>query len=456
MNLLQTIVSFIFALGSLVLIHELGHYLAARWCGVKVRRFSIGFGKVIWSKRFGRDQTEWALSALPLGGYVSWIDDQESGVPADEKHRTFESKPLGARAFIVAAGPLANFLLAIVVYWALFIVGTNELAPIVGSVNSGSVAERAGLLAGERIEKADDAPVKSWADLRWAVMDAALDGHSLKLEGVSPSGATVLHELALDEVKIDDRQPDPMAQAGIGMPFPKLAPIVAEVMPASAAQRAGIRPGDELLRVNGEPFSYFHEFAAMVASKPGQSIDISLRRSGAELSVAVTPEPVKGANPPRGRIGVAPRIPPDAGRENLVEVRYGIVAGMARAVSQTWATTSFSLKVMWRMVTGEVSLRNVSGPITIADYAGKSAQAGIEPYVTFIALISISLGVLNLLPVPILDGGYLLYYVLEFIRGKPLSERVMQLGQNAGFALLGGLMLLAFFNDINRQFPGLG
>ncbi|MEC5386496.1 RIP metalloprotease RseP [Uliginosibacterium sp. H3] len=456
MKLLQTVLSFVFALGILVLIHELGHYLVARWCGVKVARFSLGFGKVVWSRRFGADQTEWAISALPLGGYVSWIDDQEGGVAPAEQHRTFQSQSLASRAMIVTAGPLANFLLAIVVYWALFLVGTTELAPVVGQIKSGSIAERAGLVSGERIAKVNGEAIQSWTDLRWAVMEGALDGRAITLDARSPSGAQVLHELPLGDVKIDDRQPDPMAQLGIEMPVPKLPPVVAEVVKGSVAERAGVLPGDEMLSVDGVAVPYFHEFAAAVARKPGQEIEVMLRRQGKELSLRMTPEAVKDAKPARGRIGIAPKIPADAGRENLVKVSYGPLGAISHALSQTWATTTFSLKVMWRMVTGEVSLRNVSGPITIADYAGKSAEAGLEPYITFIALISISLGVLNLLPVPILDGGYLLYYVVEFIRGKPVSERFMLLGQNVGIALLGGLMLLAFFNDINRQFPGPG
>lgn len=456
MVLLKTILSFLFALGILVVIHELGHYLVARWCGVKVQRFSVGFGRVIWSRRFGRDQTEWALSALPLGGYVSWIDDQEGGVPAVDQHRTFQSQPLLSRAMIVAAGPVANFLLAIAVYWVLFMAGTNELAPVLGQISAGSIAERAGMQPGERVVKIDGQPTQSWTDLRWAVMEAALDKRALTIDAVSVNGGAIAHAISLQGVTIDDRQPDPMTQLGISMPIPRLPSVVGEVLPGGAAERAGILSGDELLRVNGESVVYFHEFAAAIASKPGQSTAITLRRQGKEMTLQVTPEAVKDSKPLRGRIGVGPKVPPDAGRENLVEVRYGPLGAMSHALTQTWATTTFSLKAMWRMVTGELSLRNVSGPITIADYAGKSAQAGIESYISFIALISISLGVLNLLPVPILDGGYLLYYVVEFIRGKPLSERVMQLGQNAGFALLGGLMLLAFFNDINRQFPGPG
>ncbi|MDB5800658.1 MAG: peptidase [Rhodocyclales bacterium] len=456
MQLLHTILAFVFALGILVLIHELGHYLVARWCGVKVQRFSLGFGRVVWSRRFGRDQTEWAISALPLGGYVSWIDDQEGGVAPDEQHRTFQSQPLLSRAMIVVAGPAANFLLAIAAYWVLFMIGTTELAPVIGTIKSPSAAESAGLIAGERISKIDGEPIQSWTDLRWAVVDAALDGRSLQIEATTASGAQILHDLSLKGVKIDDRQPDPMTQLGISIPVPRLPMIVGEVEPGSPGARAGIFPGDEILRVDGEPTAFFHEFAAAIARKPGQSVEIVLRRQGQELTLRATPELVKDSSPARGRVGIGPQRPAEASRENLVEVRYGLLGAMSHALNQTWAMTTFSLKAMWRMVTGELSLRNVSGPITIADYAGKSAQAGIEPYISFIALISLSLGVLNLLPVPILDGGHLLYYVIEFIRGKPLSERIMQLGQNAGFALLGGLMLLAFFNDINRQFPGPG
>ncbi|GAB4059033.1 RIP metalloprotease RseP [Uliginosibacterium sediminicola] len=458
MQILQYLVAFFFALGVLVVVHELGHYLAARACDVKVLRFSFGFGRVLWSRRAGADATEWAICAFPLGGYVKMLDEREAeeSIAPSELARAFNRKNVWQRILIVIAGPLANFLLAIAVYWVLFMAGHHELVSVIGPVSQDSPAARAGLQAGDRVTAVNGDVVKSWSDLRWAVMDAALDGRSLQLDVRKEDGTHARRSLSLAGVSIDDRQPDPMQQAGLSLPVPPIPAVIGKVLEGSPAAAAGLQAGDRILAIDAQPVTYFQDFAERIAALPGQSVSLRVQRGSAEMQIGVQVAAQKDSKPLRGRIGVAVQPQPGAADSFIEAVSYGPLAAMSHALDSTWNTTVFSLKVMWRMVRGEVSLRNVSGPLTIASYAGQSAQAGIEPYVSFIALISISLGVLNLLPVPLLDGGHLLYYVAEIIRGKPLSEHLMELGQRFGLVLLAGLMLLAFFNDINRQFSGLG
>ncbi|MFT3733497.1 MAG: RIP metalloprotease RseP [Rhodocyclaceae bacterium] len=457
MALLQTILAFVVAIAVLVVIHELGHYLVARWSGVKVLRFSFGFGRVLWSRRAGKDNTEWAICAFPLGGYVKMLDEREGDVvPARELHRAFNQQSVWVRSLIVLAGPVANFLLAIAVYWVLFMTGQFEVASVVGSVQPNSAAQRAGLNSGDRVVEAGGKALQSWGDLRWAVIESAIDGATLSLTVQSADGARVERRLELQGVSIDDRQPDPMQQIGLRPPMPQVSPIVGRVLPGSPAEKAGIQLGDRIVSLDDVAIPHFQVFADTVAARSGRTVPVRVERDGKVVDLTVSVEPVAGSQPPRGRVGIEVKPDPQAQRVTMTEVFYGPVNALSKAMESTWATTAFSLKVMWRMLRGDVSLSNVSGPLTIADYAGKSARAGLDSFVSFIALVSISLGVLNLLPVPLLDGGHLLYYLAEIIRGKPLSEHVMELGQRIGFVLLGCLMLLAFFNDINRQFSGLG
>ncbi|MFT4171114.1 MAG: RIP metalloprotease RseP [Rhodocyclaceae bacterium] len=454
MGLLHYIWYFLLALAVLIAVHEYGHYLAARLCGVKVLRFSLGFGRTVFLRRIGPDQTEWAVSLIPLGGYVRMLDESEGPVAYDERHRAFNLQPVWKRAIIVVAGPLANFLLAIVVYWAMFIHGSHELPAVLGPVANASVAQRAGLVEGERIVSIDGESVASWADVRWLIVDRGIDRRTVEVVATAKDGSTQVGMLDLSALTIDDRANDVMGQIGLSPVLPLVPAVIGTVVGDGAGQRAGLREGDRILAVNGQAVSDFREFARLVAHHPGQPISLRIQRGAATLDLAATPDVVAGSEPARGRLGVGVREDREAVERNLVLVDYGPVAALSKAVAQTWNTTTFSLKVMWKMIVGEVSIRNVSGPVTIADYAGQTARAGFEAYMRFLALVSISLGVLNLLPVPILDGGHLLYYVAEAIRGKPLSERVMELGQKAGFAILASLMALAFFNDINRLLFG--
>lgn len=458
MHLLQTILAFVFALGVLVVIHELGHYLVARWCGVKVLRFSFGFGRTLWMRRAGKDNTEWAICAFPLGGYVRMLDERESEtpIPAEELPRAFTRKSVWARSLIVVAGPLANFLLAIVLYWGLFMGGQTDMAAQLGPVAAESAIGKLGGIEGARILAVGDTQVQTWSDLRWAVMDAVLDGGKRELLIQSTDGHRFARTMDFAGIKLDERLPDPMQQLGFKAPTLPIPSVVGRVAPGSAAERADLKEGDRILAVDGHAVDDFRALASAVSAKPGQRVELTVSRGGQQLTVLADIERMQDAKQNKGRLGVEPRRDPAAEASIMVTARYGPLDAMRRALDATWNLTSFSLKAMWQMVRGELSLRNVSGPITIADYAGRSAEAGVEYYIGFLALISISLGVLNLMPVPLLDGGHLLYHVAEIIRGKPLSERIMELGQRVGLALLGCLMLLAFFNDINRQISGLG
>ncbi|MDQ8021251.1 MAG: RIP metalloprotease RseP [Moraxellaceae bacterium] len=454
MSILHYIWWFLVALAILIAVHEYGHYLAARLCGVKVLRFSLGFGPRIFARQLGPDRTEWALSAIPLGGYVKMLDEREEAVPPAERHRAFNRQSLGKRSIIVLAGPLANFLLAILIYWGVFLHGSQELAPVVGAVSAQSVAERAGLVVGDRIEKVADESIESASDLRWAIIDHAIDGKRIEVEVSTARGAREIRHLDLADVKIDDGAPDALAQLGLTVGLPPLPAIVGRTMPGGPAERAGLQPGDHFMAVDGQPVEDWRAFASYIAKRGGQDTRLVVQRGGQRLEMVIQPELVSDKSGSRGRLGVEVQQDPELLQRHLITMRYGVVDGFVRSVEQTAETSIFTLKVMYRMITGVVSLKNVSGPVTIADYAGQTARMGVEHYLRFLALVSISLGVLNLLPVPVLDGGHLLYYVAEFVRGRPLSERVMEAGQRLGLTLLVLLSMLALFNDINRLLPG--
>lgn len=445
--------AFLVAIGLLVVVHELGHYLVARWVGVKVLRFSFGFGRTLLSRKAGPDQTEWSIGAIPLGGYVKMLDLREGVVSPDELPRAFNSQSVWHRCLIVLAGPVANLLLAVLIYWGIAVAGMADIPPIIGSVAAGSAAERAGLVEGDRLERLRGASVTGWAELRWMLVDQALGRSTVDVDilrgGVSVTGLS----LDLSNIEVDERAPDIMQQIGLAPPAPKLSAVLGFVQPGSVAERAGFSVGDRVIAIDGRPIEYWHEVVARITQSPGMALTVQVERAGRTLSLHVVPEAVSGRIQ-RGRIGVQVQIAPGELAPATVKVSYGPWAGLRYALQRTWDTAAFSLKVMGRMVTGSVSLRNVSGPVTIADYAGRSAQVGPEAYLSFIALVSVSIGVLNLLPIPILDGGHLMYYVAEILRGRPLPERLEEWGQKLGLVFLAGLMSLAIFNDLNRIFFG--
>ncbi len=446
--------AFVLALGVLVVVHEMGHYLAARACGVKVLRFAFGFGKVLWVRRHGRDGTEWAVSAFPLGGYVKMLDEREGEVAADELPRAFNRQSVGRRAFIVAAGPAANFLLAIVLYWFLFMHGVTELKPRLGPPPPGTPAAVAGIGEAVTVRAVNGRAIDTWQQLRWEVLRRALDKEPLQLEVISPQREVGVYRFDSDRFDLEELEKDPLRLLGLVLYRPPLPAVVGRVLPDSAADQAGFRDGDRVLSIDGKAIAEWAELAATARAAAGRRLNFQVEREGHPLQLAAIPREAEEGGRKFGRLGLMAKEGQGEAFEMTVVVRYGPFDSISRALEQTWDTSILSLRMIGRMLTGELSWKNLSGPVTIADYAGQSARLGASYYLRFIALISISLGVLNLLPVPVLDGGHLMYYLVEFIKGGPVSERALEIGQQIGFALLALLMAFAFYNDINRLVSG--
>ncbi len=450
MSLLLTVIAFIVALSLLIIVHEYGHYWVARRCNVKVLRFSVGFGKPLWSKTLGPDRTQWVLAAIPLGGYVKMLDEREGDVAPHELDRAFNRKSVWQRFAIVLAGPVANFIAAVLLYWFLFVYGVPGLIPVVAAPPPGSVAAQAGFSAGDTIIRVGDTAVRTWQDFRWVVLQRALDRGSVDVESRAADGLIITRPLRFDQLAPEDLEKDVLAALGLSRQRLVLPPVMGDLTAAGSAARAGLRSGDRVLAVDGESVDNWDELVRRVRAAPGRALQFRVQRGEATSSLTVTPDAIEERGERFGRIGAAPRLEPGAMQGTLADVSYGPVESLGKAVVKTWETALFSLRMLGKMVVGEVSLKNLSGPITIADYAGQSAQNGWISYLLFLGLISISLGVLNLLPVPLLDGGHLMYYSIEILTGKPVSEKVMEAGQHLGMYLLFALMAFALYNDINR------
>ncbi len=454
MNLAITIGAFVVALAVLIVVHEYGHYLVARLCGVKVLRFSMGFGRPLWSVRRGRDRTEWVIAALPLGGYVKMLDEHEGPVAPAEVHRAFNRQSVWRRIAIVVAGPAANFILAIVLYWMLFVGGVQEAKPILAAPNPGTAAEASGLQRGETILRINGESVSSWQQVRWRLLQLGVEKQPAQIEVIDEKQRLTLRSLDLSRFEVDGLEGDPLARLGLRLFRPDVAPIIGMVVPGSVAEAAGLHAGDRIDAIDGKEIRVWEEVVAAVRARPGDRVQLAVSRGEAKIELGLRPEVVQQGGERFGRIGAAPRVDPEAMKEFITVVRYGPATAIAMAFGRTWEMSVFSLKMLGKMVLGEISWRNLSGPVTIADYAGQTAQLGLGAYAAFLALISISLGVLNLLPIPLLDGGHLLYYVAEIFKGSPVSERTMELGQRLGLTLLLFLMAFALYNDFNRLLAG--
>jgi regulator of sigma E protease len=453
MILIQTILAFFLVLGTLVVVHELGHYWVARLCGVKVLRFSVGMGKVIFSRRFGPDQTEWALSVLPLGGYVKMLDAREQDVtnlPAAELKREFTRQSVWRRIAIVAAGPIANFILAILIFAGLYTYGIPEPVPKLRAVPEKSVAYQAGLRGGELITAFNGEPIRIWADLRWKLLQSAIDKTLVKLDverlNTGPSGGNFVDTITLptNSLSTEDLEGDFLGKLGIDLARPRA--VLGKILQDGPAQRAGLQEGDLILTVNGLAVTDGLAFVEAVRAAPGKELKIAGMRNGQHpFTVAVTPQSHIRDGQTFGRIQAeVPMVP------EMTIASSPPFTALAMAMQRTWDTSALTLKMLGKMLVGEVSLKNITGPITIADYAGQTARVGIISFLSFIAFISISLGVMNLLPIPVLDGGHLLYYSLEVLTGRPVSERFGEIAQRAGMGILMTLMAVAVFNDIVR------
>jgi len=450
MDILISVLSFIVALGLLIAIHEFGHFWVARKVGVKVITFSIGFGKPLWKTTFGEDKTEFAIATIPLGGYVKMLDEREGEVAQHELHRAFTQKSLGQRFAVVVAGPVANFIFAIVAYWALFVIGVPGVKPVVDVVEVNSPFAQAGLQSGDQILSIDGKDTPTLEAARMTLIESILD--QAKVEVVVGQSDAAKRALLLDlsQTPVDAISGNLLQYLGITPYRPTLPAIVGRVVAGGAGDAAGIFEGDEIIRVDGESMNDWVKWAEYVRGKADTAIDIVIVRDNAEMSLTITPALIETQNGNIGRVGLAPFVPEDFYKDIRATQRYSLIPAAIASLEKTWDMSILTLQMFWKMLSGQASIENISGPISIAQYAGMSAQVGYISFISFMAIISVSLGVLNLLPIPLLDGGHLMYYTIEFIKGSPVSEAAQLIGQKIGIVLLGSLMFLAIFNDIAR------
>jgi len=447
------VLGFLVTLGVLVVFHELGHYVVARWCGVKVLRFSVGFGRVLAVRRFGRDQTEWALSAIPLGGYVKMADEREGDVARADLDRAFNRQSVWKRIAIVAAGPLANLLLAVLLFAGTYMAGIPGQRALLADPPPGTPAAAAGIRAGDVVVALDGESVKSWQDLRWRLTKAqGRDSVSLSIEPAGPHAGEppVIRKMSIGQLTPSDWEGN--APAVLGVRSDLGPPQIAEIVAGKPADRAGFKVGDRIVTINGAAVRSPGDVAVVTNANPGVALVFGIERNGVAQDITVTPEAQQSNGRTVGIAGFRPRVDPAVAEKLAVTVRYGPFDALVHGAERTWELSVFTLKMLGRIFIGEASLKNISGPLTMADFAGQSAQAGLLTFVGYLALISISLGVLNLLPVPLLDGGHLLYYFAEIFKGSPVSDRAFEVGQRIGMAMLAVLMALALFNDVSRLF----
>ena len=449
MSALYMIAGTLIALGVLVTFHEFGHFWVARRCGVKVLRFSVGFGMPLlrWHDKQG---TEFVIAAIPLGGYVKMLDEREGDVPVDQLDQSFNRKSVRQRIAIVAAGPIANFLLALVFFWVLAMLGSEQVRPVIGAVESGSIAAKAGLGAGQEIVAIDGEPTSGWAAVNLQLVRRLGESGSLRVL-VREQGSTAdsPRELTLDKWLKGADEPDPIRSLGIRPWRPALPPVLAELDPKGPAQAAGLKTGDRLVSLDGQALNDWQQVVDTVRTRPDTKILLRVERDGAQIDVPVTLAARGESKAPSGYLGAGVKAidwPP----EMIREVSYGPLAAIGEGARRTWTMSILTLDSLKKMLFGELSVKNLSGPITIAKVAGASAQSGVADFLNFLAYLSISLGVLNLLPIPVLDGGHLLFYLIEWARGRPLSDRVQGWGIQIGISLVVGVMLLALVNDLGR------
>ena len=451
---LHTIVSFIVALGILITVHEFGHFWVARRLGVKVLRFSIGFGRPLWRRRFGADQTEFVVAALPLGGYVRMLDESEGEVAPAEQHRAFNRQSLAVRVAVVIAGPLFNLLFAVLVYWAIFMAGDMGTRPLIGSVTEGSPAAQSGFRAGDLVIRIEGNATPTWETMVMTLIAEKIDQNILQVDVRTEDGIEVARHLPVAEIGGTSDAADFLGQIGIKPWRPIVPPVLGKLTPGGAAVAAGLQPGDLIISADGQAMDTWLVWVEYVRQRPEQEISVVIERDGVVLRQALVPERVTAEGQDIGRIGAYVDIPPGILEQGRVEIQYPPVTALWRALDKTADTSMLMLKMLGGMLLGQVSVDNLSGPISIAQYAGESAQVGWLPFLKFLAVVSISLGVLNLLPVPILDGGHLLFYAVEFIKGSPLSEAAQAIGQRIGLVMLLALMSVAFYQDIERLLSG--
>jgi regulator of sigma E protease len=447
LSILWSFVAFIVALGVLITVHEFGHFWVARRCGVKVERFSIGFGKALW-RRTDRQGTEYVIALIPLGGYVKMLDERVESVPAELRHQAFNNKTVLQRASIIAAGPIANFIFAVFAYWVVFIHGVPGVRPVVGEIMSGSVAAEAQITSGMELKAVDGIETPDWDAVRLALIGKIGDSNATLTVSQFGQQATQQKQLDLRDWQFEPDKQDPVVALGIRPRGPQIETTLAEVQARSPASAAGLQAGDRIVKVDGQPLTQWQVFAAQVRDNPGKNMALEVERNGEPLTLTLTPE-AKPGNAAEGFAGVIPRVIPLPDEYKTVK-QYGPFAAIGEAGVKTWQLMKLTVSMLGKLITGDVKLNNLSGPISIAQGAGLSAEYGVIYYLMFLALISVNLGIINLFPLPVLDGGHLLFLAIEKIKGGPVSERVQDFSYRIGSILLVLLMGLALFNDFSR------
>lgn len=448
LSVLWNLAAFIIALGVLITVHEFGHFWVARRCGIRVERFSIGFGKALW-RRFDKQGTEFIIALIPLGGYVKMLDERVEPVAPEMRHSAFNNKTVGQRAAVIAAGPIANFLFAIFAYWLVFIIGVPGVRPVVGDITPNSIAAQAQIAKGTELKAIDGIETPDWDAVRMALV--AKIGDRQTIVTVAPFGTNQRQDKILDlqHWAFEPDKQDPVASLGIQPRSAQIDTVLAEVQSDSAAQKAGLQAGDRIVKVDGQPLTQWMTFVNLVRDNPGRALVLDIERQGSPLSVTLTPDTKSTKGKVEGFAGVVPKVIPLPDEYKTVR-QYGPFAAIAEATDKTWQLMSLTVRMLGKLITGDVKLNNLSGPISIAQGAGMSAEFGLIYYLMFLALISVNLGIINLFPLPVLDGGHLLFLAIEKLKGGPVSERVQDFSYRIGSILLVLLMGLALFNDFSR------
>ncbi len=445
---LLSLLALIVTLGVLITVHEFGHFWVARRLGVKVLRFSVGFGRPLWLRRGRVDGTEFAIAAVPLGGYVRMLDEREGEVAAHERQRAFNRQPVGTRIAIVAAGPLFNFLFAILTYSLMYMVGVTGTRPLLGEPTPSSIAAAGGFQKGDLITAVDGKTTPTLQAVSLMLLERSMDAELIQVQVRDAEDRLQIRTLDLRKAEGLAENTQLLSQLGLSLwPIPA---VVGQVLEDSPAENAGLQAGDRIIAVDDQRINDWQALVNYTQDHPGQPLGFEIERAGRQQTLEITPEEVTAEQGTIGRIGVSGQVPEELIEKMRVVVRYGPLKAFVEGSQKTWDMSVFTLRMLWRMLIGKASLENISGPITIAQYAGQSVSIGWLPFLSFLALVSISLGVLNLLPIPVLDGGHLLYYGVELVKGSPLSEFTQEAGQRLGILLLVMLMALALFNDLTR------